>query len=369
MRQTTASTLTLKGSPKEIGQQLATYLTSMPAILEGYLAMPSPKTPLDLDYLFKLYDLYCPGLKEETIAFSEALGIEPAALPFNRFSLLTPGCSQLAVQSHRNETGDTLLFRNYDFSDQMDDMTLIKTIPQKGYTHLATSVVLMGRADGINEEGLAVSFSACGMPVGHEPFMRKPNDTGLQFWVIIRGLLEQCATVDEALALLKDCPVQSNINLILTDATDHIALYECFDRHVSVKHMTPNDDKGFITATNHIHLAELKPLQPGGMVNSFQRESLIDKLFDQGTTPDLKALNTTFQSKYPEGLATGYYREGFGTLRTMRMNSSQRTLEMCFGSPLNNDFKAYRVTDDLPNAQMAVHLPDELVDPSFFAIR
>ncbi|MDU4753181.1 MAG: isochorismatase family protein, partial [Clostridium butyricum] len=41
-------------------------------------------------------------------------------------------------------------------------------------------------------------------PVGNSDGLRKPAIVGLQFWAIIRYLLENCKDVDEALEYLKD---------------------------------------------------------------------------------------------------------------------------------------------------------------------
>ncbi|GMQ56246.1 hypothetical protein AN1V17_06390 [Vallitalea sediminicola] len=58
-----------------------------------------------------------------------------------------------------------------------------------------------GRSEGINECGLMVGQTSCGMPVGNMEMMRKPAISGLQFWAVIRSLLENCKDVDEALII------------------------------------------------------------------------------------------------------------------------------------------------------------------------
>ena len=75
----------------------------------------------------------------------------------------------------------------------------------------------IGRDDGINEMGLTVTLSSSGFPVGPLPEMRRPAVTGLQFWAVVRTLLENCRDVKEALSMLKDMPVAYNLNLIVLD--------------------------------------------------------------------------------------------------------------------------------------------------------
>ena len=47
-----------------------------------------------------------------------------------------------------------------------------------------------GRGEGMNECGLAISQSACGRPV-NDYQGGKPKVIGLQFWAVVRTLLEK----------------------------------------------------------------------------------------------------------------------------------------------------------------------------------
>ncbi len=60
-------------------------------------------------------------------------------------------------------------------------------------------------------------------------WFEKPAIVGLQFWAVIRYLLENCKDVDEALEYLKDMPIAYNINLLLADKSGNIALVETLD--------------------------------------------------------------------------------------------------------------------------------------------
>ena len=49
---------------------------------------------------------------------------------------------------------------------------MIKTSVTGKYTHMGTSILAAGRDDGINEYGLAVTMTSCGMPVVDLPYMK-----------------------------------------------------------------------------------------------------------------------------------------------------------------------------------------------------
>ena len=109
-------------------------------------------------------------------------------------------------------SGHPMTARNYEFNDEAEDFTVIKTCIKGKYTHIGTSVLGIGRDDGINEMGLTVTLSSSGFPVGPLPEMRRPAVTGLQFWAVVRTLLENCRDVKEALSMLKDMPVAYNLH-------------------------------------------------------------------------------------------------------------------------------------------------------------
>lgn len=125
----------------------------------------------------------------------------------------------------------------------------------------------------MNECGLGVSITSAGQPVGNMEFSRKPAITGLQFWAVIRSLLENCKDVDEAIHLAQEIPIASNINLMVADKKGQAALIESFNGKKAWRKIDSSDS--FICSANHVHLPELKDYDPKGMRNSFFRYELI----------------------------------------------------------------------------------------------
>jgi predicted choloylglycine hydrolase len=173
--------------------------------------------------MLRLFDEFCPGLNDEIEGFAEELKIPSAEVFYYAMTYLRPGCSQMAVLPSLTENGHTLLARNYDFNDAVDDLTLYTTRIEGKYAHIGSSVVQFGRLDGLNEHGLAVSQTSAGLPVGNFEFAAKPAIIGLQFWAVIRSVLENCRNVEEAIQWTKEMPIAYNINLMAADPAGRAA--------------------------------------------------------------------------------------------------------------------------------------------------
>ena len=118
------------------------------------------------------------------------------------------GCTQ-ALWTHRTPA----LVRNYDYAPhQFDGLVLRSAFTGTGT--LAMSDCVWGVLDGVNAHGLAVSLAYGGRHlVGH----------GFAITVVLRYVLEFCASVAEAVAVLRRVPVHVAYNVALLDAHGHHA--------------------------------------------------------------------------------------------------------------------------------------------------
>jgi predicted choloylglycine hydrolase len=116
---------------------------------------------------------------------------------------LAVGCSQLVWTG----AGGPLLMRNYDFSpDRWEALLMRSQWRQKRVFGMVDC--LWGLLDGLNESGLAVSLAFGGDPkVG----------SGFAIPIIVRYVLENCATVHEAKEALRQVPSSMAYNLTLLD--------------------------------------------------------------------------------------------------------------------------------------------------------
>ena len=116
---------------------------------------------------------------------------------------LVPGCSQ-AVYAR---AGAPVLVRNYDFDPLRFDAVVLATT-LTGRRVLGTSDCMWGLLDGLNDAGLAVSLTFGG---------DRRAGRGFAIPIVVRYLLETCASVPDAEAALARLPVQAPYNLTLLD--------------------------------------------------------------------------------------------------------------------------------------------------------
>jgi len=57
-------------------------------------------------------------------------------------------------------------------------------------------------------------------------FKQKPTENGFWFLLVLRALLDNFKIVDEAVYLLKNIPIRSNINVLIADKTGNAAIAE-----------------------------------------------------------------------------------------------------------------------------------------------
>ncbi|HCC34994.1 MAG TPA: acyl-CoA--6-aminopenicillanic acid acyl-transferase [Ruminococcaceae bacterium] len=365
MKTMQAHTMNLAGTSYEIGYGLGKMYANIPplrALHTQGAAFGDEKIKEAAD----LFDRWCPGLTNELHGFADALEVPAKQIFFYSMTYLLPRCSQVALLPSRTADGKPLVARNYEFSHEAEDFCLVKTAVKGKYAHLGTSVLSFGRDDGLNEHGLSVTQSSCGFPVGALPYMRSPALKGLQFWAVIRALLENCKDVSEALAYLEGMPIAYNVNLLLMDKAGNAALFETLDGRSAFKRIGPDTAEQFLFATNHAVLPELIPNEPGVMVHSAKRYDYIqNRLAVKGglTRTDLKEM---LLSGYPDGLCCHYYEEYFGTTKSMVISPADGTVELCWGGREENGWDTYDISQPLQNGTRNIEISLEKAAPGTY---
>lgn len=115
------------------------------------------------------------------------------------------GCSQAAW----TRTHPFFLVRNYDYHPALWESVLLWS-NWNGRRVLAMTDCLWGVLDGINEDGLIVALSFGG---------RRVVGVGFGLPVILRHILEFCATTAEAVEVLRAVPSHMAYNVTLLDAS------------------------------------------------------------------------------------------------------------------------------------------------------
>jgi predicted choloylglycine hydrolase len=278
---------------------------------------------------------------------------------------LERGCSLMAALPRKTESGHTVMARNYDFCAGMEEMCFAFTDIKGKYRYIGSTLNLFGRCDGMNEHGLAVCKASNGLPVGNFEGGQKAGVTGFSFWIVVRSILESCKNADEAIKWAMEAPIAYNISLMLADSDNKIALLQCIDGHKAYKILDETTDEAFLSTTNHTLLKAIKPYEKMRIENSVIRNDRIVRLFagnERITTNDIKRL---LSAAYPDGLCCHYYKEFFGTLRSMIFDTTDKTIEMTFGSPQANEWQIFPVAA-LVEKEIEVTLPQEKAEPDFY---
>lgn len=105
--------------------------------------------------------------------------------------------------------------------------------------------------------------------------------TGFSFWVVIRSILENCKNVEEAIDWAMDAPIGYNINLMLADSNNKIALLQCIDGHKAYRILDNESKQNCLISTNHAVLQEIKPYEKMLIENSVIRYQVIEKMFSE----------------------------------------------------------------------------------------
>jgi predicted choloylglycine hydrolase len=201
---------------------------------------------------------------------------------------LVTGCSQAVFARP-----EPLLVRNYDFDPNLLEGVITRT-ELTGRPVIGMSDCMWGLLDGINAAGLTLSLAFGG---------RRATAPGFAMPLIVRYLLELCATTEHAVAVLARLRVQASYNLTIVDSegravTAHVAP----DRPLSIGRA--------LVATNHQHTVEWP--EHAEAVRSAEREQrLLDLLADTTLSED------EFAAAFLEPpLYSADYDDGFGTLYT-----------------------------------------------------
>ena len=129
---------------------------------------------------------------------------------------------------------------------------------------------------GVNAGGFAVGQSAAQVVPGQ-------NGSGVPNNLILRSLLERCATVEDALSILSARDLAGKgLNLMLLDAAGTVRVAEKSAGRLGVR--TP-DDRGTLYFSNHCHTPDLRDLPPRhDRDNSLRRWSFLQDHFasDEG---------------------------------------------------------------------------------------
>jgi len=252
----------------------------------------------------------------------------------------TGGCSNVAFVS--TERGPLLGKTNDGGAPvprerQSDTWVLQHTRPDTGpeFFLLAPVGALAGVA-GLNAAGFAVGQSAAQVVPGQD-------GSGVPSNLILRPLLERCATVGEAIDLLHTRDMAGKgLNLMLLDAAGDVRAAEKSARLFGVR---APDDTGTLYFSNHCHTPALSALPPRhDRDNSHRRWAHLQRYFDpsNGNQPRSEATMRAVITTHGEGGICQHGPDMFTSLGLV-IAPRERAMWIADGAPCSVPFVEHRL--------------------------
>lgn len=195
-----------------------------------------PKFSVDIEEARKAYNTYGPGLWEELIGLSDGLKmpLDQVLRDFGGYRVPSPrgGCSTIVTNEY--------IVRNYDYHPKTYEGRYVFYQPtDQGYATIGPSQRIVGRMDGMNEQGLSMAYN----------FMhRKKPGKGFICHAIGRIVLENAKDVPEAVQLIKEIPHRHSFSYMLADKQGKQITVEASPRKI-VTRETPLCTNHFLLLT------------------------------------------------------------------------------------------------------------------------
>ena len=262
------------------------------------------------------------------------------------------GCSAFNAKT---PDGKVIMGRNFDYKEAR--VLVIWTHPKKGYrgmavcnqNHMMYADLRKARRplralaapyvsmDGINEKGFACAI----LELITKPTKQERGKTPITTIVAVRGMLDTCATVDEAIAFLSEYDMHDLLgacyHYFLTDASGSSAIVEYMNNEMYVYRQDKPDDN--LKLTNFF-------ITPGGVCNERGRDryEIMDcRLRDKPILTEDEAMDLLSSVKV-------YFRSHYkifmiSTSWSAVYNCTERSMYLCAGK----DYKRrYRLRVDEP---------------------
>lgn len=329
--------LTVRGTPQEIGEQYGVLAVKnspdLGGLLEAFLKDTKKEDAFDgIKLLSRTLKKNFPKDHLAEMDAAAKFGDRETDLLYfaNTVYDLSSGmgCATVVVENGRSATGGPVFGRNFDWmaSKGIDEHTFLAVYHPTGKKAFAAVMIapITGCISGMNEDGLALTINEIHLDQSKDK--PKFNWKGTPTLSLFRRVLEECATVSEAEALLKKAERTTTSCMTVCDPTGG-AVFEITPKAVAVRKAV-ND---VCCCTNHFFSDDL------GIGQKCKR---LTKLLPLQT--DDKKLGVADVFTALDGVNQGKY-----TLQTMVFEPKARTLHLKLGDTKTSATKKDTVTFDL----------------------
>lgn len=247
MKDIYSDVIEFRGSHYDFGVLQGELLMNSPILenREKQWKIRRPRFQIDIEETKQIITRFAPQIWDELLGLQEALewDMEKVLKEFGGYRLeyVKSGCSIYTTENY--------MIRNYDYHPKTYEGRYTVFQPDdKGYAIIGPSQRITGRMDGMNEKGLAIGYN----------FMhrKKPGD-GFICHMIARLVLETCASVEEAINLLKEIPHRHSFSYIVLDESGETYVVEATPRKVAVRQSRVcTNHFDLLTDENRKHLAD-----------------------------------------------------------------------------------------------------------------
>ncbi len=349
--------LVFEGTSYEVGKKLGKYVKGETDSIREF-ALKSltleKNEQIHIQKAIDFFDKYCPGINDEIKGMAEGLGVNTEELLYYFSSYRSKGgCGQMVLLPKITSNGHVYLARNYEYWPQESDLCLITTRVEGKASHMGFSELGIGRNDGINEHGLCISMSNAAPG-------QTSNNEGVEFWFIIRAVLDLCTSVDEAIELIKDIPTSTYTNFIVADKNANSALIEVASSKKSIERINAFDAKQYLCATNHFSTKEMLKYDNARYWDSVARYMAMElRINNEIPYVDKNIIKAIQSDLIPLGTCCHNYSSRFGTLWSVIYDVTEINMEVCFGSPKVNEWYMFDLKSPLNKTKYLALLPEE----------
>ena len=333
-----------RGTPYETGRAQARLFAATPKG-RAFLRKKTTRFPwwFNIGAEQRLFARYAPSLWEELTGLADELRIpmDWAALRFGNNGMRPPmgGCSAAIAPG--------VYGRNYDFTPRYYDARFTLLQASGSHASIGSTHQLTGRLDGMNEKGLTI---------GLHLVKKSPRFPGLSSDLIVRMILDQCATTAEAVERLRQFPHAMQYNYSLLDANGMAAVVEASAGVVAAR------TGEWLACTNHFQSPVLEARnRPVPASYSKYRLPPLEAWASDGLSAEqmFTALNRSTSPAFFHS-----YLRGGGTLHTLVSEPAKRRVLIGIGGDaaaleedmLDVSFDQWLAGDDLPISQLGGQL-------------
>lgn len=275
---------------------------------------------------------YFPEILDEMRGFSEAAGVRYYKVMSLVLTVgVAPSCTCFAAAGNATKDGKTIFGRNYDMFYSLKKSTeTYTTYPKSTNSSIGNTDILIGREDGLNNNGLAVG-SAAVHSEGTQP--------GFIFPLVVRFLLDKCTDVDEAIKLASKIPHLKSMTYLLADKSGKMAALEVTTSKTHVR--KPSND--YIIVTNQFQdpaMQELETLNERPP-DSQQRYNGVDRMLSENLGKIDLELAKKILKDHTSLICSHIEFIKLGTLWSVVASLGEKTVWIADGHPCEMEYKAF----------------------------